>query len=76
MLWNYVIPHFEKFLNELELSVADRTDGESKANRVARSLFAENSQIITQIRLSTLAAMRLSDHMEKAPRQSGVPMLI
>ena len=40
-MWNYVIPHFNQFLGELELPVEDRTDGESKANRVARSLFAD-----------------------------------
>jgi hypothetical protein len=40
-LWNYVIPHFEQFLSELDLSPSDRADAESKANRVARSLFVE-----------------------------------
>jgi hypothetical protein len=39
-LWNYVIAHFETFLNELELLSTTRSDGESKANRVARSLFS------------------------------------
>jgi hypothetical protein len=40
-LWKYVIPHFEQFLSELELSIVSRIDGESKAERVARSLFAD-----------------------------------
>lgn len=39
-LWKYVIPHFEDFLKELELPPPTRSDGESKANRVARSLFS------------------------------------
>ena len=40
-MWQYVIPHFQNFLHELELPVADRHDAESKAQRVAKSLFAE-----------------------------------
>jgi len=40
-LWNYVVPHFQKFLSELELSAANRIDGEAKAERVAKSLFAD-----------------------------------
>src|ERR1019366_4843688 len=40
-MWNYVIPHFERFLKELELSVDDRKDADGKAERVARSLFAK-----------------------------------
>jgi len=39
-LWNYVIPHFTTFLNELELSASDRSDALGKADRIARSLFA------------------------------------
>lgn len=40
-MWNYVIPHFNTFLNELELSADDRKDADGKAERVARSLFAK-----------------------------------
>jgi hypothetical protein len=40
-LWNYVISHFEKFLTELELSQDERRDAETKAQRVAKSLFAD-----------------------------------
>jgi hypothetical protein len=40
-VWNYVIPHFNAFLKELELSADDRTDADSKADRIARSLFAK-----------------------------------
>src|SRR5436190_1914057 len=40
-MWQYVIPHFERFLAELELSPADHRDAQSKAQRVARSLFAD-----------------------------------
>jgi hypothetical protein len=39
-LWQFVIPHFEGFLTDLELPTASREDAESKAERVARSLFA------------------------------------
>jgi hypothetical protein len=39
-LWNYVIPHFESFLSELELSPSHRIDALGKADRVARKLFA------------------------------------
>ena len=39
-MWNYVIPHFTQFLNELQLSADDRKDADGKAERVARSLFA------------------------------------
>jgi hypothetical protein len=38
-MWNYVIEHFSGFLTELQLSDQDRRDAESKAERVARSLF-------------------------------------
>jgi UTP:GlnB (protein PII) uridylyltransferase len=37
-LWTYVIPHFNQFLGGLQLSPTERTDAESKAERVARSL--------------------------------------
>jgi hypothetical protein len=40
-LWTHVISHFAKFLGELELKTTERQDGESKADRVARSLFAD-----------------------------------
>jgi hypothetical protein len=40
-VWRYVIPHFEGFLAELDLSVAERSDAAAKADRVARSLFAK-----------------------------------
>jgi hypothetical protein len=40
-LWTHVISHFENFLGELELRTTERQDGESKAERVARSLFAD-----------------------------------
>lgn len=39
-MWNYVIPHFSAFLRELELSTDDRNDADGKAERIARSLFA------------------------------------
>lgn len=39
-MWSYVVPHFEKFLTELELSPVQRTDAEGKAERIARKLFA------------------------------------
>jgi hypothetical protein len=38
-LWNFVIPHFSSFLQELQLSNQDRSDADGKAERVARSLF-------------------------------------
>jgi hypothetical protein len=38
-MWNYVIPHFTTFLQELLLSDDDRKDADGKAERVARSLF-------------------------------------
>lgn len=39
-MWTHVVPHFEKFLNELELSSSDRLDAIGKADRIARKLFA------------------------------------
>lgn len=38
-MWNYVIPDFTSFLQELMLSEEDRIDADGKAERVARSLF-------------------------------------
>jgi hypothetical protein len=38
-LWAYVIPHFRKFLEDLELTVDERADAESKADRIARCLW-------------------------------------
>ena len=40
-VWDFVIPNFERFLKELDLSPADRKDADSKAERIARSLFAK-----------------------------------
>jgi hypothetical protein len=40
-LWQYVIPHFEKFLTELQLKFPQRVDAMSKAERVAKSLHAK-----------------------------------
>jgi len=40
-LWQYVIPNFQGFLNNLELLPKDRMDAEAKAERVARKLFAK-----------------------------------
>jgi hypothetical protein len=40
-VWQYVIPHFNAFLKELELSPKDRKDAEGKAERIAHSLFAK-----------------------------------
>lgn len=40
-MWHYVIPHFDTFLRELQLSTDDRNDASTKAERVARSLFAK-----------------------------------
>jgi hypothetical protein len=39
-VWNFVIPHFGSFLQELQLPNEDRLDADGKAERVARSLFA------------------------------------
>lgn len=39
-MWIHVIPHFSNFLRELFLTDDDSRDAESKAERVARSLFA------------------------------------
>jgi hypothetical protein len=39
-LWNHVIPHFTRFLKELELKPEERADAESKADRVARCLWS------------------------------------
>lgn len=38
-MWIHVIPHFTKFLRALELEPEERSDAESKADRVARSLW-------------------------------------
>ena len=40
-MWKYVIPHFEEFLGELELSLLDRNTADGKADRVAKSLAAK-----------------------------------
>ena len=40
-MWNYVIPHFEQFLTDLQLENEDRKDADGKAERVAKSLFAK-----------------------------------
>lgn len=40
-MWNFVIPHFEHFLKELELSADDRENADGKAERIARSLFTK-----------------------------------
>jgi hypothetical protein len=40
-LWAHVIRHFEPFIGELELRLAEREDAEGKAERIARSLFAK-----------------------------------
>ncbi len=37
-MWVHVIPHFEKFLAELQLSANERLDAENKAERIAKSL--------------------------------------
>ncbi len=39
-MWHYVISHFTRFLNELELSDLDRADAIGKAARIARKLFS------------------------------------
>jgi hypothetical protein len=39
-LWDYVIPHFSRFLKELELKREERADAETKADRIARSLWS------------------------------------
>lgn len=39
-LWAHVVRHFEQFLRELELKNPERLDAEGKAERVAKSLFA------------------------------------
>jgi Second Messenger Oligonucleotide or Dinucleotide Synthetase domain len=38
-LWNYVIPHFTKLLEELDLKLLQCVEAESKAERVARCLW-------------------------------------
>jgi len=40
-MWNYVIPHFNQFLSDLQLEPKHRTDAEGKAERIAKSLFAK-----------------------------------
>ena len=40
-MWTYVIPHFEQFLDELDLKAPDRLIAEGKADRIARSLSAK-----------------------------------
>jgi Second Messenger Oligonucleotide or Dinucleotide Synthetase domain len=40
-LWVHVVPHFEKFLAELDLTEEQRTDAYEKATRVAQSLAAK-----------------------------------
>jgi len=40
-LWQYVIPHFTRFLTELQLSDDDRADANAKAERIAKSLFTK-----------------------------------
>jgi SMODS domain-containing protein len=40
-LWSYVIPHFSRFLKELELEPQERIDAETKADRIARCLCAK-----------------------------------
>jgi SMODS domain-containing protein len=40
-VWQYVIPHFDAFLKQLELTPEDRKDAEGKAERIARSLYAK-----------------------------------
>jgi hypothetical protein len=39
-LWTHVIPHFTRFLKELELKPEERADAESKADHIARSLWS------------------------------------
>ncbi len=39
-MWNYVIPHFTRFLKELELKPEERADAETKADRIARCLWS------------------------------------
>ncbi|HXN74528.1 MAG TPA: hypothetical protein VN861_18420 [Candidatus Acidoferrales bacterium] len=39
-MWIYVIPHFQKFLHEIELSAEERADADSKADRIARGLWS------------------------------------
>jgi Second Messenger Oligonucleotide or Dinucleotide Synthetase domain len=38
-LWIHVIPHFDQFLTELELTSVERKDADGKAERVARCLW-------------------------------------
>jgi Second Messenger Oligonucleotide or Dinucleotide Synthetase domain len=40
-MWIHVIPHFSRFLQELELKPWERSDAESKAERVAHCLHAK-----------------------------------
>lgn len=39
-MWHYVISHFTRFLDELELTELDRADAIGKADRIARKLFS------------------------------------
>jgi len=40
-LWNYVIPHFDTYLKNIELRLAERMDAMGKAERVARCLWSK-----------------------------------
>jgi len=40
-LWNYVIPHFNQFLTDLQLDSTHCADADGKALRIAKSLFAK-----------------------------------
>lgn len=40
-MWNYVIPHFTSFLQELQPSTDDYKDAFGKAERIAKSLFSK-----------------------------------
>jgi hypothetical protein len=40
-VWNYVIAHFDRFLQDIELRPEERQDADGKAERIARSLAAK-----------------------------------
>ena len=61
-MWHYVISHFTRFLNELELSDLDRADAIGKADRIARNCFLFGIRTPT----STRDAMPLWVLTEKA----------
>jgi len=59
VVWQYVIPHFEQFLRELELKATERLDAEGKAERIAKSLFAK---YYTDLNFSTSCYVKIGSY--------------